>query len=112
MLTLLAQDGIYMDDLTPDRARPDLWRRFAAGERGRTVAGLGGIRDRSCLALTGQRMREDPVFRDAAHHFLRSFDRAFAAVEPRAADEDIQALSDTRTARAFMLVGRVAGTFN
>ena len=48
VLTLLAQEGIYMDDLVPDRARPDLWRRFAAGERGRTIAALGGIRDRSC----------------------------------------------------------------
>jgi hypothetical protein len=112
VLTLLAQDGIYMDDLVPDRARPDLWRRFAGGERGRPVAALGGIRDRSCLALTGQRMREDPVFRDAAHHFLRSFDRAFAEIEPRCRDEEVSALSDTRTARAFMLVGRVAGTFD
>jgi hypothetical protein len=112
VLTLLAQEGIYMDDLVPDRARPDLWRRFAAGERGRTIAALGGIRDRSCLALTGQKMREDPVFRDAAHHFLRSFDRAFAGIEPVCTDEDIGFLSDTRTARAFMLVGRVAGTFD
>lgn len=112
VLTLLAQDGIYMDDLVPDRARPDLWRRFAAGERGRTIAALGGIRDRSSLALTGQKMREDPVFRDAAHHFLRSFDRAFAGIEPLCTDEDIGEMSDTRTARAFMLVGRVAGTFD
>jgi hypothetical protein len=112
VLTLLAQDGIYTDDLVPDRARPDLWRRFAAGERGRTIAALGGIRDRSCLALTGQKMREDPVFRDAAHHFLRSFDRAFAGIEPLCTDEDIGQMSDTRTARAFMLVGRVAGTFD
>ena len=112
VLTLLAQEGIYMDDLVPDRARPDLWRRFAAGERGRTIAALGGIRDRSCLALTGQKMREDPVFRDAAHHFLRSFDRAFAAIEPHCTDEDVGMVSETRTARAFMLVGRVAGTFD
>ncbi len=112
VLTLLAQEGIYMDNLTPDRARPDLWRRFAAGERGRPVAALGGIRDRSCLALTGMKMREDPVFRDAAHHFLRSFDRALAAVEPRASDAEMGALADTRTARAFMLIGRVAGTFD
>ena len=112
VLTLLAQDGIYMDDLVHDRARPDLRRRFAAGERGRTIAALGGIRDRSCLALTGQKMREDPVFRDAAHHFLRSFDRAFAAIEPLCTDEDVGMVSETRTARAFMLVGRVAGTFD
>lgn len=112
VLTLLAQEGIYMDDLSPDRARPELWRQFAAGERGRTIAGLGGVRDRSCLALTATRMREDAVFRDAAHHFLRSFDKAIAAMEPRASDAELSSLSDTRTARAFMLFGRVTGTFD
>ncbi len=112
VLTLLAQDGIYVDDLRPDRARPEIWRRFAAGERGRTIAALGGIRDRSSIALTGGRMRNDPVFRDAAHHFLRQFDRSFQAFEKTASDEDIVELSNTRTARAFMLFGRVAGVFD
>ena len=112
MLTLLAEDGIYMDDLAPDLARPEIWRQFAHGERGRAIASLGGVRDRSCLALTAGRMRQDPVFRDTAHHFLRKFDRAFAAFEPEASDADIVALAETRTARAFMLLGRVAGTFD
>lgn len=112
VLTLLSQDGIYMDDLTPDRARPDIWRRFAKGERGRAVAALGGVRDRSCLALTAGRMRSDMVFRDSAHHFLRKFDQVFAAFEDTASDEDIAQLAGTRTARAFMLLGRVTGTFD
>jgi hypothetical protein len=112
VLTLLSQEGIYMDDLVPDRAHPQVWRRFAAGERGRTIAALGGIRDRASLALTATRMREDPIFRDAGHHFLRAFDKAFAAFEANASDADLVDLSDTRTARAFMLLGRVTGTFD
>lgn len=112
ILTLLSQDGIYMDDLRPDRARPEVWRRFARGERGRAIAGLGGVRDRSSLALAAGRMREDTVFRDSAHHFLRLFDRMLSGFEPEASDEDIAALSETRTARAFMLLGRVTGTFD
>ena len=112
VLTLLSQEGIYMDDLKPDRARPELWRRFAVGERGRGIAALGGVRDRSSLALTAGRMREDPVFRDAAHHFLRTFDRTFVAFEKLASDADLADLADTRTARAFMLFGRVTGTFD
>ncbi len=111
VLTLLSQDGIYMDDLRPDRAKPDLWRRFAQGERGEAVAPLGGIRDRSCLALTSGRMREDQIFRDTAHHFLRRFDQMLAGFEPTASDDELAALAETRTARAFMLVGRVSGTF-
>jgi hypothetical protein len=89
-----------------------LWRRFAAGERGRGIAALGGVRDRSSIALTAGRMREDPVFRDAAHHFLRTFDRSVAEFEPRSSDSDLAELADTRTARAFMLFGRVTGTFD
>jgi hypothetical protein len=112
VLTLLGQDGIYMDDLEPDRARPEVWRRFAEGERGRAVAGLGGVRDRSSLALSAARMRSDTIFRDAAHHFLRQFDRGLTAFAPEASDAELAAFAETRTARAFMLLGRVAGTFD
>jgi len=112
VLTLLSQDGIYMDDLTPDRARPEVWRKFGSGDRGRTIAALGGVRDRSSLALSAGRMKQDPVFRDAVHHFLRRFDQAFTDFADRASDAEIAALADTRTARAFMLLGRVTGTFD
>lgn len=112
VLNLLAQDGIYMDDLKPDRARPELWRRFAKGERGREIAALGGVRDRSSLALTSGRMRTDTIFRDAAHHFLRQFDRTFTEFEQNASDQEVAELAETRTARAFMLLGRVTGTFD
>ncbi|SFT39129.1 hypothetical protein [Sedimentitalea nanhaiensis] len=112
VLTLLSQDGVYMDDLRPDMARPEIWRQFARGARGREIAALGGVRDRTSLALTAGRMKQDPIFRDAAHHFLRLFDRMFAEFETEASDADISALGDTRTTRAFMLLGRVAGTFD
>lgn len=112
VLTLLSQDGIYMDDLRPDRARPETWRMFGQGTRGRAIAALGGIRDRSSLALTSGRMKQDSIFRDTAHHFLRRFDKLFSDFEKIASDSEISALADTRTARAFMLLGRVAGTFD
>lgn len=111
-LTLLSQDGIYMDDLRPDRARPEIWRRFARGERGKPIAALGGVRDRSSLALTAARMRQDTIFRDTVHHFLRLFDRTFTEFEEHASDQDVASLAETRTARAFMLLGRVTGIFD
>jgi hypothetical protein len=112
VLKLLAQDGIFMDDLKHDPAAPDQWRRFAQGQRGRAVAGLGGVRDRSALALSVGRLRNDPVFRDAAHHFLRAFDRCLTEFEQGADDGDLSALAGTRTARAFMLLGRILGSFD
>ena len=112
VLTLMSQDGIYMDDLRPDRARPEIWRKFAKGERGKAVAALGGVRDRSSLALTAGRMREDMIFRDTVHHFLRKYDQMLVTFEETASDEDISALAETRTSRAFMLLGRVTGAFD
>ncbi|WP_112311186.1 hypothetical protein [Pseudogemmobacter bohemicus] len=112
VLTLLSQEGIYMDDLRPELCHPDIWRRFAAGERGRGIAAIGGIRDRSSLALAAGRLREDTIFRDAAHHFLRTFDRVFQVFEQNASDNELIHFADTRTARAFMVLGRVAGVFD
>lgn len=112
VLTLLSQIGLFMEDLKPDRARPDIWRRFAAGERGKAISDLGGIHDKDALAAVSTRMREDPVFRDAAHHFLRAFDRTFSHFEKSASDSEVADLAGTRTARAFMLCGRAAGTFD
>lgn len=112
VLTLLSQDGIYMDDLSPDRARPEVWRRFAAGGRGREISGLGGVRDRSSLALSSSRMRQDMIFRDSAHHFLRAFDRTVSQMAETLTDQELVVLAETRTARAFMLLGRVAGMFD
>jgi len=112
VLTLLSQDGIYMDDLRPDRARPEVWRSFADGQRGRAIAALGGVHDRSPLALAAGRMKQDPIFRDAAHHFLRKFDQIVSHFVQTATDAQLAQLADTRTTRAFMLLGRVAGTFD
>lgn len=112
VLTLLSQDGIYMDDLSPDTVRAEIWRRFANGQRGKAIATLGGIRDRSSIALAAGRMRQDHIFRDSVHHFLRKFDQTFLAFEKSATDADIMRLSETRSARAFMLLGRVTGTFD
>lgn len=111
VLSGLSSERIETRDLTPDRARPEVWRAFAQGARGPAVAALGGLRDRSVLALTAGRMRADPAFRDAAHRFLRAFDRRLAEFEEGASDAQIAALSETRAARAFMILGRVTGMF-
>jgi len=112
VLTLLAQDGIYMDELKHSPAPPSVWRRFASGQRGRDIAALGGVRDRTALTLTIGRLRNDPPFRSAAHNFLRDFDRVFVAFESNAEDSDLVQMGATRTARAFMLLGRVLGLFD
>ena len=112
VLTLLSQDGIYMDDLRPEPAGSDLWRRFAQGERGKAVDRLGAIKDQTYLSVVSRRMREDTIFRDSVHHFLRRFDQMLVTFAENATDTDLLELAETRTARAFMLLGRTTGTFD
>lgn len=111
VLTLLSQDGVYMDDLNPESRPPELWRRFAAGERSDSTAEIGAISDEAVLTSAGERMRNDAIFRDAVHHFLRLFDHRFSELVGEMSDTEIAAMMETRTGRAFMLLGRAAGTF-
>lgn len=111
VVTLMAGQDVYMDDLPPEMARPDVWRRYAAGERGSAVAALGGIHHQPALEIAAAMLREDEIFRDTAHHFLRHFDGLTARLVPELDDLQIAVLADSRSSRAFMLLGRVSGVF-
>lgn len=111
ILTLFSREALYMDDLTASRTRPETWRKYANGGRGQEIAELGGDLDRECLALVEGQMNQDSVFRDAAEHFLRKFDKTFSELSDHLSNQEISALADTRTARAFRLLGKVTGLF-
>ncbi|SDD96388.1 hypothetical protein SAMN05421538_103130 [Paracoccus isoporae] len=111
VVTLLADRGIYTDDLEPAPADAAAWRRFAEGQRGQAVSGVGAVHDPQMLEAAVVAMRSDDVFRDAVHHFLRLFDRGATALLPRLSDDEIVWLAETRSARAFMLMARAAGLF-
>jgi hypothetical protein len=111
VLTLLSQEGIYMDDLAHERGDPADWRRFMAGQRGAAVAGVGGIRDPHALEVTKALMRSDQIFRDTALFFQRRFDVILSEFGAQAGDADLAAIADTRSGRAFQLLARLSGSF-
>ena len=111
VLTLLSQNGVYTDDLQPAPVAAEVWRRFAQGERGASIAELGAIHDEAAIAKAATRMREDMIFRDTVHHFLRCFDEMLVDFADGANDAELLALAQTRTARGFMLLARTSGTF-
>jgi hypothetical protein len=111
VVTLMAGRDVYMDNMPPEPARPDVWRRFADGERGSAVAALGGIHDADAMDVVAGMLEQDEIFRDTAHHFLRHFDGLIGRVVPELDDMQISVLADSRSARAFMLLGRVSGNF-
>ncbi|WPY94016.1 hypothetical protein T8T21_13005 [Limimaricola variabilis] len=112
VLTLLSQDGIYMDDLAPPMAPASAWRALAQGARGEAVAPLAeGLDDEGPAGIAAARMRADTIFRDTVQHFLRLFDRMLDDYCEGADDGEIADLAETRTGRAFRLLGAAAGNF-
>jgi hypothetical protein len=113
ILSLLSEDGLYMEDIQPEIAPLPLWRRYAEGARGKAVGEIGGVRDEVALAIARGRVRNDPVFRDTALHFLRRFDKLSERMVKELGDDPIVLeVADSRTGRAFMIVGRVMGVFD
>lgn len=111
VVTLLAGHDLYMDDL-PALATPvAAWRRFADGARGDAVSSLGQVGNDAALDLTTALLSRDEIFRDTAHHFLRHFDVMLSRSLPQMDDDQIAALAQTRSTRAFTLLGRASGTF-
>lgn len=108
VVTLLAKGGIYMDDLAPPAIPPATWRRLAAGGRSAALTDLAVVSDAEMLDLTADLMRNDEVFRDAAHHFLRQYDRTLTRVGEDLNDAGLAAMADTRSGRAFILLAQVA----
>ena len=111
VVTLLAKHGVYMDDLAPAPEAPELWRRFTEGERGPALSPLAAVGDDTAVEMTTALMRGDEVFRDAAHHFLRQYDRTLGRLAPRINDLGLTALAQTRSGRAFGLLAQVTGMF-
>ena len=111
MLNLLAQEGIYMDDLRPTIAPAYDWRSFAEGTRGNDVGSVGGIIAPEAMERIKAREKNDQIFKDTSLYFLRRFDIMLKSFVEGASDGQIQQLADTRTGRAFMLLGRAAGMF-
>jgi len=110
VVTLLAQHGVYADDLDCAALSAALWRRFLDGERGPALARLASG-DETAAGIVAGLMRSDEVFRDAAHHFLRQYDRTLARIAPELSDEALALLSDTRSGRGFALLAQVTGMF-
>ncbi len=112
VLSLLAQEGVHLEGHDPEPpVPPEILRQYANGARGPEIAGLGAIEDRESLALTVGRLRRDPAFRSAAHHFVAAFDTWLASIIPSADDATLARISVSRSGRAFRLIGRAIGTF-
>ena len=76
------------------------------------VAALGMVRDRTALTLSRTRLKNDTAFREKALRFLTQFDNIISEFEITAEDGELTEMGKTRSATAFMLLGRVSGAFD
>lgn len=111
VIAALTEDGIYMDDLSLDRAEAGAWRKFANGTRGKEVAAVGAVLDKAVLGIARARMKTDDEFRQSVLHFLQQFDQMLVEYEPQLQNHEISDLANTRSARCFMVMARVSGAF-
>jgi hypothetical protein len=111
VLNLLSREGVYMDDLVHEPASAEAWRAFLDGQRGESVAAVGGIRDERAVGTVRTLMKADPIFRDTSLFFQRRFDGLLTDLAADADDAQLLALADTRSGRAFMLCARASGSF-
>lgn len=112
VLTMLSEDGIFMDDLRVEWPEASAWRSFAKGARGSEVAALGMVRDRTALTISKTRLKSDVAFRAKVHGFLTQFDHILTEFEETAENSELVEMGKTRSAIAFMLLGRVSGAFD
>lgn len=110
IMTLMAEAGVFTDDLALVPASAEAWRTCASGAGGPRFSELGMAED-TALAVCRERLSADTVFRDAAHHFLQRFDHLVSDLVPQMSDEAIADFGQTRSAKAFRVVGCAAGAF-
>ena len=58
-----------------------------------------------------KKLQNDDIFKDAAYHFLIHFDSSLQDFCKKASDEEIVRFSNTRTARAFKVLGTATNRF-
>lgn len=113
VLTMLAADGLHMEDLVPDHASLAAWRAYGEGARGQKATAIGGIRDEAVLAPVRARVRGDAIFRDACLVFIRRWNSLVGRVLGEMGEDPLlRDMADTRSGRAFMLVARAMGAFD
>lgn len=110
-LKILSKEGIYIDVLDVQPGEIRLWRDFGKGKRGKKLAGIINFSNNEVLQKANSRFKTDTVFKDVVHHFLRQFDNVFTEFSTNASDDDILNFSTTRTAKTFLILAFIAGTF-
>ncbi|MEO1331157.1 MAG: hypothetical protein AAFW46_16025, partial [Pseudomonadota bacterium] len=112
VLSTLADLNLFMEDMHVHHAPVELWRAYLIDGESEEVLDIGGVRDPHAIEDVEFALNERPEFAKLAKTFFEQYE----AMASRLFDETDDPtwaveLADTRTGRAFMLMGRADGRF-
>ena len=110
-LNLLAQDGIYLDDIPIEQPSVEAWYNFLKVNRSELSKKLNCVGPEVETEKLKLRLKKDIVFRDTALMLIRRFDQMLKDRIDLASEDQIFNLAYTRTGKAFLIAGKICDTF-
>lgn len=107
LLYTLADFDLIMDELEIDLGLISTWRKFAADNAESTVSSLGGTGTFVEIDKVSSIVTERSEFEELANTFSSQMEEFISQAIPQLKDEEIRELAQTRTFRAFLLLGQV-----
>lgn len=106
VLQSLAAIGILTDELVPDFAPPDIWRTHGYDRADRLAKSLGGFeRESRYVPRVAALLAEDEKFRIVAEAMVIEIGQLLKNLVARANDQDIRTAVNSRSVRAYVLLG-------
>ena len=110
-LNLLAQDGIYLDDLKIEPPQVQAWLNFVKNDKQQYNRRLDCIGIDEHIMKLKKRTKSDTVFRDTSFMLMRRFDKLLKDKLGSAEDHHIFKIAETRTGKAFLIIGKISNIF-
>ena len=107
VLEALAEEGIYMETVTPEYARTELWRMHASGAVRQEISTLGSIDDKSLIRHVTEWTKSDGPLLSLSQAMVDQFHIVLHEFARIAEDDELYDLINTRTAKAYILLGSV-----
>ena len=110
-LNLIAQDGIYLDDLKIEPPPIEAWLSFISTNQNRNKRRLNCVGIDRQIKRLKSRIKTDTIFRDTSLMLMRRFDVLLRDHLKLANDDQIFKIAETRTGKAFLIVGKLSDSF-
>ena len=107
VLHRLSALDIFVDNLTLDIAQPDVWRFHAANASKSEIATLGAVAETDVLGLVANLVEQDGQFRESAQNLVDQVNDQMMDIIGDADADQVAAFANSRTIRAFILLGNI-----